>query len=488
MARPLPVKAGITGLINTIGGFKSSIWQSFILHSVLPRTFQAIRNWHVFTAGYPFDTAVAMRENAKVEAREAFDRLDAYWRAAADFLTSRVAGGDRLIAPPGIADCFPANDCHSGVNEISGTYQWVVVHKGLLREAEESGALVLCLALEPVFANEVFVVFSGINRFDKLAPTDAHYQSFLNVIAHQFAPARFAGNRARLSGGSHAADRQTIYMGNHCALTTTVHGQAIYVDTRDLSLAPRLLLEGKWEEETTDIFCSYLKRDATVIDIGANVGYYTLLAASKVGARGKVIAFEANRDLYELLFQSVFVNGFRERCELVNKAVTDKAGNVAFQKVKKHMGGSSVAPLDPITLQQLHTSTETEEVESLSLDSFFQEHGIHHVDLIKIDAEGSEPLIFRGMQNTLDRAENLTVIFEFNPASIRSMGEDPLEMLQSLINQGFSLRRISPSGLAPLGTLEEALSWPIGNVLMEKKSCNSRSCTTRTGGPRPMHR
>lgn len=409
-----------------------------------------------------------MSGNAKVAESGAFDRLDAYWRATAEFLGPRMAAGDRLIAPPEFADCFCENECHSCSDELSGQYHWVVVHKGLLREAEEAGVLVLCLALEPVFANEVFVVFSGTSRSRRLPPTDTHYQSFLNVIEHQFAPACFGGEGRRSSGAPHASGRPAIYMGNHRALTRTVHGQALYVDTRDLSLAPRLLLEGNWEEETTGHYCRFLKRGATVVDIGANMGYYSLLAASKVGFRGKVIAFEANRDLCDLLFDSLFINGFHERCEVVNKAVADKAGTVAFQKVKGHMGGSSVAPLDPAVLERLHTSTETGQVECVSLDAFLQERGIQHVDLIKIDAEGSEPMIFRGMQTTLDRAENLTVIFEFNAESIRAAGEDPLEMLQFLLNKGFSLRRICASGLAPLQAPEEALSWPICNVLMQK--------------------
>lgn len=82
----------------------------------------------------------------------------------------------------------------------------------------------------------------------------------------------------------------------------------------------------------------------TVVDIGANVGYYTQLAASKVGNTGKVYAFEANPYLMDLLYQNISINGFLPRVSLINKAVFDGTGKTQFNVCKTYMGDSSIVP------------------------------------------------------------------------------------------------------------------------------------------------
>jgi len=261
-----------------------------------------------------------------------------------------------------------------------------------------------------------------------------------------------------------------VYMGNHIALTRTAHGQKIFVDTRDLSLAPALLMDGAWENPVTKIYAKYLRKGAITIEVGANMGYYTLLAASLVGHRGKVIAFEANRALSELLYKSVDINYYLHHCEIINKAVADKTGTLTFRIIKEHMGTSSAAPFDQEYLDNSRDTMEETTVESVSLDEFLEERGMHHVDVIKIDAEGSEPLIFKGLQKTLEKSEDLTVIFELNAGMIRAMGHDPGEMLESLVEKGFALQRIVRDDLIPYESVEQALSWPICDVLMRKQS------------------
>jgi hypothetical protein len=79
-----------------------------------------------------------------------------------------------------------------------------------------------------------------------------------------------------------AAGRDMIYLGDYTALTRTIYGHKMYVDTRDVSLAPHLLLDGYWEQWITNIFRELVKPGMTVVDVGANFGYYSVLAASLV--------------------------------------------------------------------------------------------------------------------------------------------------------------------------------------------------------------
>lgn len=402
----------------------------------------------------------------------AFHSLDQYWMAATDFVRSHLVPTDRLIAPPELAGHFSGIECHAYGDELSGRYDWLLLHKGMLREIEGRGIFTICLALDPVFANEVFIVFARVGRLERLSPANIHYQSFRTVLEDQIAPACLAGNEtsARLSAGNHTQYRPVVYMGNHRVLTRTLHGQAIYVDTRDRSVTPRLLLTGDWEQETTEVFLRHVKPGATVVEIGANMGYYTLLAAEKVGRLGKVIAFEANRELCDLLRDSIEINPFVCQCEVINKAVTDSAGTVTLQKSMEHTGESSLAPTRPDFLEKVADLVEKVRVESVSLDAFLLERGLPCPDLVKIDAEGSEPLIFKGMQHTLENAADLVVIFELNSEMIRAMGHDPLEMLENLAGKGFNFHRISVDGLVPVTSLQEAVTWEVCDMIMRKNN------------------
>src|SRR5258708_38672807 len=67
------------------------------------------------------------------------------------------------------------------------------------------------------------------------------------------------------------------YLGDHTLLTRTIFGHAIYLDSRDLSLTPHLFLQGYWEPEVTRFFLRIVKPRMHVVEVGANVGYYTLL-------------------------------------------------------------------------------------------------------------------------------------------------------------------------------------------------------------------
>ena len=115
----------------------------------------------------------------------------------------------------------------------------------------------------------------------------------------------------------------------------------MYVLTRDLSLAPWLMLDGVWEEAITAVFRSLVAPGMTVVEVGANVGYFTLLAAELVGPRGRVHAFEPDPELFELLRDNVEVNAFDHRVTLHRRAVADFHGEARFHAATRHRGNGS---------------------------------------------------------------------------------------------------------------------------------------------------
>src|SRR5437667_4626672 len=162
---------------------------------------------------------------------------------------------------------------------------------------------------------------------------------------------------------------QPVYLGDHKALVRTVWGQLMVVDTRDLLIAPHLLMDGFWEAWVTSCFRKHVKPGMTVLDVGANVGYYSLLAASIVGRGGKVHAFEPNPDLFALLSNNAHINYFFETIVLNRKAAYSTTATLTFHARKRYQGNSSIGAVPQEHLDRLVDESETIEVEAVALDS-----------------------------------------------------------------------------------------------------------------------
>lgn len=132
----------------------------------------------------------------------------------------------------------------------------------------------------------------------------------------------------------------------------------------------------------------------TVLDIGANIGYYTLIMSKLVGSTGKVYAFEPEPKNFEILKKNIELNKL-DNVILEQKALSNIDG-VTYLELSKDSG-------------QHRLSDHGVKVESISLDSYF---GEGEIDFIKMDAEGSEYKILKGMKNVL-KNKNLKIVTEF---------------------------------------------------------------------------
>jgi FkbM family methyltransferase len=229
----------------------------------------------------------------------------------------------------------------------------------------------------------------------------------------------------------------TVYVGDGRALTRLVNGHLMYVLTRDLSLGPWLMLDGTWENEITAIFETLVRPGMTVVEVGANVGYFTLLAAKLVGPRGRVHAFEPDPEVCELLRDNVEINGYDDRVRVRRAAVGEAAGRATFHAATRHRGNGSLIP----ALNQLgDASAEIRafEVELTALDAC----EIERLDLLKVDAEGSEARVFRGAARTIARSGPMNAVVEFWPRFFRTAGEDPRAFLAARRGEGFAIERV----------------------------------------------
>jgi FkbM family methyltransferase len=159
-----------------------------------------------------------------------------------------------------------------------------------------------------------------------------------------------------------------------------------------------------YEVATTEYVTSHLVPGAVFVDVGANHGYFSMLAASRVGARGRVVAFEPNPAVFSQLAGHVRLNGFESRVTLVPMALSDAAAEAApffVSQVPANSGLSSLMPaaatLEAGGLSEAHTIP----VRIDTFDHWFAASRIDRVDLVKIDVEGAEARVVAGMRTTL---------------------------------------------------------------------------------------
>lgn len=209
-----------------------------------------------------------------------------------------------------------------------------------------------------------------------------------------------------------------------------------------------MLLE-KYEPDTVALFKKIIKPGMTVLDIGANIGYYTRLFAKLAGPAGRVLSFEPEFENFQLLQKNT---ANLKSVKLFNLAISDQNGEIAFYKVKNSTGCHSVIP------QQ---QAETIRVKAVSLDAFLAGQKIKQIDIIKIDIEGGEPLAFRGMEKLFLETRSLSVVMEFFPEALKSANVNPLEFLQNIKNYGFNILQIFPNAKTEVLPLENIknLEW-----------------------------
>lgn len=209
------------------------------------------------------------------------------------------------------------------------------------------------------------------------------------------------------------------------------------VDSRDRGLAPHLLLDGYWEMWCTRFMLRHIARGQVAWDVGANLGYFTLLMADLVGPGGQVVAVEPNPRLAALLQGSLELNGFHTRTRLHQAAATARATTLRFRGTPEEPKNGHVlpedAPADP-ALPEIR-------VPGLPLDELGD-----RADFVKVDVEGAEAEVWAGMQRLLGRNPGVTVLLEFNG----QRGPDPAALLRDIAGR-FPLAELRLDGtVAPV--------------------------------------
>ncbi len=238
------------------------------------------------------------------------------------------------------------------------------------------------------------------------------------------------------------------YLGDHVAMTFLTNGHRVLVDTRDRAVGLHLLHGGTWETHYTDAFKRMLHTGATVVDVGANLGWYTLVAAPIVGATGHVYAVEPNPRLASLLRDSLYTNGFLSWVTVFQVAVSDVPGVVDLVSHQESPGGGRIRPAEFAVRPWGSTATR---VAAMPLDQLLTSH-TGAVDVLKMDIEGWEGVALRGMTAMLDRSPGLRMMMEWGP------GQDRMPVPRKEIAGMLMARGYLPFGIRRDGSLARE-SW-----------------------------
>lgn len=183
------------------------------------------------------------------------------------------------------------------------------------------------------------------------------------------------------------------------------------------------------EPLTRRVIAGFLKPGATFLDVGANIGYYTLLAAGRVGPKGKVHSIECSPETFAVLSENVRRNNLKN-VSLYQVAAARENGEL-------QMNVSAVG-LHWLSLHENYPKTEgtgkVARVPAKPLDDLIPSP----VDVVKIDAEGVDLEVLQGMPRILRENPRIALVVEWCPGMLSEAGKDPLELPEWLKSAGFT--------------------------------------------------
>lgn len=199
---------------------------------------------------------------------------------------------------------------------------------------------------------------------------------------------------------------RTAYLGDKQALCVVLGKYKMYVDTADVGFSPHMMFDGYWEYWLTKFVAENVREGAHVMDVGANLGYYTLLMADIVGSSGKVYGFEPNPAIFKLLDATVRLNGFQRHTKLFNAALVGDPQQTDVAFFVPHTEPKNGTIVDPAYSDP---RGQVISVDALSIDKL----KIDRLDFIKIDVEGAEKGVLESLQ-TVKRELSPQIVVEVN--------------------------------------------------------------------------
>jgi FkbM family methyltransferase len=201
------------------------------------------------------------------------------------------------------------------------------------------------------------------------------------------------------------------------------------IDVNDTVGVGGSLLEGEFEPVQTALISRNLKPGMTFIDIGANIGYYTVIASKRVGKSGRVYCFEPDPQNYRMLVKNISENKLSNVCPQ-STALSDSTGTATLHTDSKNFGAHS------LNKSNIWDEKSEVTVSTMKLDDFV---GADKIDMIKLDVQGAESKVIAGSIRTL-MTQRPILVLELWPYGIQKMGDDPVKLVRDLEEIGYHIQ------------------------------------------------
>ena len=195
-------------------------------------------------------------------------------------------------------------------------------------------------------------------------------------------------------------------------------------DQHDLFVSRRIREEGLWEPFETSLVLASLSPGAVFVDVGANLGYFTVLAAHQVGETGRVFAFEPDPENFSLLQGNLTLNGLEQRGEAVRAALSDEDGEGVLYLSEDNLGD-----------HQIYSAGEVRDSIRIPLlrGGDYLRDRVERLDLLKVDTQGSEYRVMSGVMPLLRGLPMVPrILIELTPLSLQEAGSSGRALIELL--------------------------------------------------------
>ena len=220
---------------------------------------------------------------------------------------------------------------------------------------------------------------------------------------------------------------------------------ARFVCSHENYIERMLMQDGHFEPESTAATMRAVAPGAVTIDVGANVGFYSLLLAKCVGPQGAVHAFEPTRWAYERCLRNLALNR-----SLAESVVLNHAGLLAEER-------AGYEAIESRFSARILARQKREQLRFLTLDRYCAERGITRIDFMKVDVDGYDYQVIAGARNIL-RQSNATLLCELHAPSLIAHGSSVAEYIALLSDLGYSRSEVFDGPLRGTFKLAELLS------------------------------